>query len=88
MIPKLLSDDSPNVYITRRILNLLEKNLSMPSRYERVERKGILLLLEKLHIIKPLYKLKPELPIDKVLRVVRVQRLKLPEGNNNDPKTI
>jgi hypothetical protein len=76
----MFEDDSPNIYIQKRMLQLLEQPLSITSLYERIPPTGIRKILAKLHIARPRYKLKQEMEVgqSKMIKVKRVERLKLP----------
>ena len=74
-----ITEDSPNVYITKGMLELLSKDLSILTKYERIQATGIRKLLERMRIAKPRYKPIPEVPANKAIKIQRVNRMSLPQ---------
>jgi hypothetical protein len=73
-----MQDDAPNVYVTKRMIELLEKNLILSPRETRVPATGLRWLAEYLHLIRPRYEPIAEMPTGKTLRINRTVRMRLP----------
>ena len=72
-------DDGVNSYIAKRMIELLNKSLVLTDNREAVREGWLGELLIKLRLRRRKYTLKMEMPSNKVLRVVRCARLKLPK---------